>query len=345
MGWYIDGRLSSARWDTLTDIESATLFDKFDGSGKSYGNMKGYGTSREIANFQTVGFNDCASAFQWQTLSPMQEVIAPFNLDLSGVLEGGNSYYEEASGTNDTSLPQTVAITLSEANAQTLTVSTSDATSVGSSISITYSVEAGVEGLGSATTSVTVQLSYTYTQTDTTEKSDTVTQSLSITQDFSAPPYTDFVGKLSAKIGTLPPTTYKTTAQRWYTQPLPGSQLDPTNGWYKRTEHITVTIEGQLWLLNGHEHNDIAGHDECDGDRELKTDDRSSPAAPTGDRSRLVARSIPASPPHRDRETNRRRQPRGQLARPGSPEPIRRLPIGVPSTVTHHLFAISLHYC
>ncbi|MGP0064431.1 MAG: ETX/MTX2 family pore-forming toxin [Isosphaeraceae bacterium] len=245
-GWYIDDKLSSARWDTLIDTESATLFDNVDGTGKSYGNIKGYGSIRAIANFQEVGFNDCASAFEWQGLAPVKEEIAPFTVNLSGASVGNNSFVEESSGTNDTSLPQTQTITLSEADAQTVTVTSSDTNTVGTTIGVSYTVSAGVEGVASASTTVSVQLSYTYSHTSTTERSATVTQSLSISQEFTAPPYTDYTGQLVAKIGTLPPTNYSTTAKRWYTQPLPGTTLDPSTGWYMRTETVTGTIQGQL---------------------------------------------------------------------------------------------------
>ena len=41
-GWYISDRESSARWNTLRDTQTVTLFENPEGGGKAYGNIFGY---------------------------------------------------------------------------------------------------------------------------------------------------------------------------------------------------------------------------------------------------------------------------------------------------------------
>ena len=61
------------------------------------------------------------------------------------------------------------------------------------------------------------------------------------------PPQTTRHVLLTLNIGKLPPTTYKTTATRWYDVPVSGAQSDPlNNGWYKRTEDVTGVIAGGI---------------------------------------------------------------------------------------------------
>jgi hypothetical protein len=63
--WWLQDRLSSIRWKTLTDRQTAVLFDNNDGSGNTYGNIKGWGDLKEIPNLDNIGFNDAVSAFRW----------------------------------------------------------------------------------------------------------------------------------------------------------------------------------------------------------------------------------------------------------------------------------------
>jgi hypothetical protein len=124
-------------------------------------------------------------------------------------------------------------------------VTTTDSISTGTSISVETTVGENLLG-EDVEMSITVSVSFNYTHTTSTSNSTTVTQGLSISQNFTAPPNTSTTGTLIAKMGTLPPTTYTTTAQRWYTQQLTGTTLDPSNGWYVRTETVTGTVAGKL---------------------------------------------------------------------------------------------------
>jgi hypothetical protein len=246
-GWYINDRLSSSRWDTLRDTHSAELFDLPDGKGKSYANISGYGTSKEIKNFKEVGFNDCASAFRWQSLVPKKEEIAKFDITLSDASIGSDAFVAESSGKNDSSAPSTQTVTINETDAQTLTVSVSDSHTAGSKLSLSFSYKWSFAVLGGeGTTTVSTELSYSYTHNETTTRSATKTQSLTVSQNFTAPPHSTYSGKLIAKMGTLAPTPFTTTAKRWYAEPVAGAVQDPANGWYVRTETISGTAQGRL---------------------------------------------------------------------------------------------------
>ncbi len=48
-------------------------------------------------------------------------------------------------------------------------------------------------------------------------------------------------------IGQLPATTYHTTAERWYDQPVTGGIQDAANnGWYKRIEPVSINVAGSV---------------------------------------------------------------------------------------------------
>src|SRR5437763_1182156 len=55
--WWLQDRISSVRWKTLSDRQTAVLFDNSDGSGDQYNNIKGWGDVKEIASLPDVGFN------------------------------------------------------------------------------------------------------------------------------------------------------------------------------------------------------------------------------------------------------------------------------------------------
>jgi hypothetical protein len=245
-GWHIDDKLSSARWNTMKDTQSASLFDHADGSGKSYANISGYGDTREIKNFNNVGFNDCASAFQFVSLAPQKEEIARFDINLTDADVGTDAFVAQSSGTNKSNLPSPQTVTINETDAETLTVSVSDAHTAGSKLSISYGYKVDGALLGEHSMTVSAELSYAYTHNATTSKSATKTRSLSVSQTFNAPPFSEYTGELIVRMGKLTPRPFSTTAKRWYSEPLPDTKLDKTNNWYMREEKITGTVEGRL---------------------------------------------------------------------------------------------------
>lgn len=245
-GWWLQDRISSVRWKTLSDRQTAILFDNSDGTGDQYANIKGWGSTKEIASLPDVGFNDRASAFRWDGIVPMKEIIAPFNV-ISSSASGSSGLTSVITGTNNSPVSQPVTVTLNNSDAQTVTVSTTDQSVVGVSTTISESASAGVKDVASTTETWSVTLSYSYTHTDTKTTSETKTIALSISQTVNAPPSSSYTATLLVNIGQIPPTVYHTTAQRWYNVPVTGATQDPANNnWYKRVEPVTVTITGSL---------------------------------------------------------------------------------------------------
>ncbi|TGO30047.1 hypothetical protein BPAE_0008g00390 [Botrytis paeoniae] len=245
-GWDINDDASSARWRTLLDRQSVILYQYSDGTGKTYNNIKGWGGIKQISDFSDVDFNDTASAWKWEAANPIKEIIAPFTIT-STASSSSVGLTSVVDGTNDSDQVQPVVVTLNNTKEQTVTVQTSDQHVVGVSSTFSTTATEGVEGVASDSATWSVSLNYSYTHTDTVTRSDTQTVGLNISQTINAPPHTTYVATLLVTIGRLPPTEYHTTAQRWYTSPVTGSEVDPANNnWYKRVEDVKVTIDGSL---------------------------------------------------------------------------------------------------
>ncbi|KAJ8069453.1 hypothetical protein OCU04_003107 [Sclerotinia nivalis] len=238
--------ISSVRWKTLKDRQTAALYDAANGTGTSYNNIKGWGTTKEIARLSDVRLNDVVSSFKWQSVNPVKEIIEPFNIMASNSSnEGGLTSFIDAS--NDTDAPQAITVTLNNSTSQTVTVETSDQHVAGVTASYTQTLTAGVEGVASASAQWTVAVNYSYTRTDTTSRSQTKTVDLAIAQTATAPARTNYRATLVVIIGQLPASEYFTRAQRWYKDPVTGPQADPqNNGWYKRVEDVRLSLTGSL---------------------------------------------------------------------------------------------------
>jgi hypothetical protein len=244
--WWMQDQATSVKWCTLQDRQTATLYENSDGSGNQFNDIQGWGNIKSIHQLGDFRFNDMASAFRWDPINPVKEIIAPFTIN-SGDGAGSTGLTSVVTGTNRSSLAQPVTLQLNNSTAQTVTVTTTDTHVVG--ISSTFSLEAttGVVGVASSKTAWSVTLNYNYTHTDTKSTSTTSTVALSITQVVNAPPNTSYKATLLVNIGQIPPTVYHTTAQRWYDVPMTGGVADPSNqDWYKRTEPVTVTVAGSL---------------------------------------------------------------------------------------------------
>lgn len=246
-GWWLKDAASSVRWMMLNDRQTASLFDDADGGGRSYDNIKGWGTTKEIASLGDVGFNDSVSSFRWDGLVPRKEIIAPFTLDLGINASNATSLASEVSGTNASTLAQPVTVTLNDASSQTLTVTTTETHVAGVKITAETNWSAGTDLTGKTGGKLSVELSYSYTNSEATTTSTTKTVALALSQVINAPPKSNYVATLLAQIGKLPPTTFETTAERWYEEPVTGGVADSANnGWFKRIEPVTGTVEGGL---------------------------------------------------------------------------------------------------
>ncbi len=244
--WWLQDRLSSIRWKTLNDRQTAIVFDNGDGTGDQYNNIKGWGNTKEISNLINIGFNDRVSAFRWDGVVPVKEIIAPFNVIASNAA-GSSSLNSVVNGTNNSSVSQPVTVTLNNSTAQTVTVTTMDQFVSGVSSTLTLTGNVGVQKIASTMTTWSVTLNFTYTHSETKSNSETKKIALTISQTVNAPPMTSYIATLLVSIGQIPATVYHTTAQRWYTVQVTGSQQDPiNNNWYKRVEPVKVSIGGSL---------------------------------------------------------------------------------------------------
>jgi len=248
-GWWLQDAVSSVRWTMLNDRQMASLCDNGDGTGRSYDNINGWGTTKEIASLGDVGFNDCASSFRWEGIVPKQEIIAPFTLDVEINVSNSTGLSSQVIGANDSTLAQPVTVTLNDASSQTLTVTTTETHVVGVEVTAETNWSVGTDAAGKSGGKLSVALKYSYTNSEATTTSTTRTVALAISQVVNAPPKTHYVATLVARIGKLPPRSFNTTAQRWYDHQVTGSVLDtdPANhGWFKRVEPVTGTVEGGL---------------------------------------------------------------------------------------------------
>ena len=234
------------RWKSLFDRQTATLYEGSAGNGMTYSNIKGWGSTKQLANLTDVRFNDTLSAFRWESVSPAKEIIEPFDITATDS-SNSSSLTSVINGFNKTSQVQPVVVTLNNQRAQSVTVETSDQHVASISASYSQTLGAGVEGVASTSSTWSVALSYSYTRTDTRTTSRTDTVDLNIAQTVNAPEYSRYKATLLVIIGQLPPTIYRTTAQRWYTSPVTGSTADPSNnGWYKRVEDVSISLAGSL---------------------------------------------------------------------------------------------------
>jgi len=194
---------------------------------------------KENNKLQQNDFNDRTRSFQWSGLAPEQEVVNPFTVK---VPQGtGQSFRAHDSGTNRSPLPDTGQLSFTEKITQSVTVQSTDEFATGLTITTTFTTnELVVEA------SVSIQLSFTYTHSQTNIVQATDENDYTYTETYQQPPNCSWVADLSVNIVKMPPTLYVTTAERWYAQPLQGATLDPTNGWYKRTEPVSVLVSGGL---------------------------------------------------------------------------------------------------
>jgi hypothetical protein len=245
--WWLQDTISSVRWKTLNDRQTAILFDNSDGTGNQYTNIKGWGSIKELANLEDdATFNDQMSSFRWDGINPVKEIIAPLDIVLNNVASSAG-LTSIISGTNNSTLVQPVTVTLTNTDAQTLTITTLDQQVQGFTSTQTMSETAGLPGVDSASTTWAIALSYTYTQSTSKTDTKTTTIALAISQTVNAPPETSYTATLLVNIGKIPPKVYTTTAQRWYTVSVTGGVADPANNnWYLRVEPVSVSITGSL---------------------------------------------------------------------------------------------------
>jgi len=249
--WSLQDSISSIRWKALNDRVTVTLYQNADGSGDRYDNITGYTSQKELSNLKDIRFNDTISSFSWTPMSPKLEVVAPLPLSMEGVAFSGGLVSQQ-SGTNDSSEKQSVVLTLNDTTSQTITVTTTDQFTTGFKFTVSQKTS-GDAGVVKEEVSTSLELSFQYQHTDTTSKADTHTVAISIAQTATIPANSSYTATLNAQLGHISDKEYHTTATRWYDVPVTGGVADSSNnGWYKRTEPVTVRVSGSVavnWTL------------------------------------------------------------------------------------------------
>ncbi len=237
--WYIGNRARSVRWKTLQETMTALLFDRSDGTGTPYSNIKGWGSIKEVEDLGQVGYDKRVSGFSWKNVTPEKEIIDLVSVDLSPYIRNAEEFRATTSGQNRTTVEQRQTVTIDKSQAETVTVEVSNTVSVGTEITASYSVNGAITSW-----SMSITLSFSYSTTTTKSTSVTKTSDISVSQEFVVPPRTTFQALFTQQMAVLPPNTHiQTTATRWYKDPVPGSTMDSSErNLYKRVETISLNL-------------------------------------------------------------------------------------------------------
>ncbi|KIV90293.1 hypothetical protein PV10_07612 [Exophiala mesophila] len=240
-GMWMNDDLTSIKWKTLQDGQTVTFWEHPDGSGTSFNEVKGWGNSKEISDLRDNRFCDVVSAFKWSALFPVKEIIDP--VTIQNVPFNALSQPSQHNWANSSPESQTESLSIRLTESETFTVSTTDTFVTGVKVTVTGGSEAK-EGPVTVSMSFSVELSYQYSHSVTSTTGATTSIEVSETRGITCAPHGKTIGTLIYRLGKIPPTVYKTTAHRWYTQKITDSHED--QGYYKRDEDITFTAGGGI---------------------------------------------------------------------------------------------------
>lgn len=240
--WNMTDRVSSARWNSLVDRQTVTLFEHIDGGGSRYENIKGWGKHKEERDFHNLDFGDKVSSFRWHSITPIKEEVKPIIIlpdhSRSTIVTG------DKSGTNDGAQILPSKVTIMQSKTREVTVETSDTTAGSVSAELKTTTKAGVEGVATMEVEWTLAVQHSWSHTATTNTKTAKTDAISIEEGFNVSPHCTYTARLEVRVGKLENKLYKTTATRWYKQPVVGSTKD--GHLYKRDEPVYVNVSGSL---------------------------------------------------------------------------------------------------
>lgn len=240
--WWLENKISSMRWRSL-DRQEVEFFNHIDGSGEAFRNATGYSSIKQINFLKDIRVDDCLSSFSWRPLNPKKEVVHLLNVQPE--TDNSQTWFSAVQRIENNSPTElSREVTFEFGQEEEISITTTD--SFANSITASITREVGVDGPVTANASFSMEVSFSYEHS--TERSKTFTQSLSLstTETLVAPAFSTVTAYLAAQIAQMPARDYTTTVDRWYEQPVRNSELDPSNGWYKRTENIKLTIKGGL---------------------------------------------------------------------------------------------------
>ncbi|RMZ68300.1 hypothetical protein GMOD_00004522 [Pyrenophora seminiperda CCB06] len=241
--WELQDKISYARWETLRDRQTVTLFVNADGSGDEYNNIKGWGTIKEMPDFGERDFNDKFSSFKWDTINPIREKCQ--DISIVPNVSGGKMYNAREEGENDGDSQQKVELQITEAKTREIYVETTDSTanSVGASLKTT--AKAGTEGVASYEVEWSLEVTHSWGKSKTKGEKTTDTEVISIKQELFVTAKKAFTASMNVHVANIASKMYKVKAKRWYDQNLTGCVKD--QGLWMREETVMVNISGSLY--------------------------------------------------------------------------------------------------
>ncbi|CAN9393345.1 unnamed protein product [Alternaria alternata] len=78
--WWLNDRVSSMRWKSLVDRQTAEVSQHGDGTGKRFDNLLAWQSNKEMAKMTDIAFNDGVSSVKWTAVVPCKEIIHPFKM-------------------------------------------------------------------------------------------------------------------------------------------------------------------------------------------------------------------------------------------------------------------------
>ncbi|MDI1475622.1 hypothetical protein [Polyangium sp. y55x31] len=242
-GWHIEDELSSIKWQGMLDTFTVELYENSDGGGRRYTNIaRGAG---EVRSLDDVGFNDCASAFKIIRLRPVKEEIKEVIVENYVPTNQSRKVVYELKGTNAGSTPIKPAIGVKVSVIETAEVTVTDTHSSGGAVEAGYTHSK----VGSDNNALDLTFGFTYNYEHSESSTDSLEKEvvLATTIDYEVPPYSTYIIQWYATSGTVD-VTVNTTATRWYTQPLAGTE--PDGEYYRRNETLTLSFKGVLCVEN-----------------------------------------------------------------------------------------------
>lgn len=240
--WNMTDKVSSARWNSLIDRQTVTLFEHIDGGGNRYENIKGWGKHKEEKDFHNLDFGDKVSSFKWHSINPVKEKVEPIKI----TPDQSNTSIEQGveSGTNDSDQVQQGKVTIGKTKTREVTVESTDTTASSVAASLKTTTKAGVEGVSTMEVEWSLAVEHSWSHSGTTANKTTTTDAIIIEQGFNISPHRTYTAKLEVRVGRLENKLYKTTATRWYEQNVAGSTKD--GKLYKRIEPVYINVTGSL---------------------------------------------------------------------------------------------------
>ncbi|KAI4957343.1 hypothetical protein J4E86_005817 [Alternaria arbusti] len=240
--WWMNDRVTCARWHTLLNRQTVTLFEHANGTGYEFNNIRAWGKTKEVYDLHVVNHGDKLSAFSWTSVSPVKEKIEP--ITISHDRSSCSMLYNEKKGVNYSTQAQPSKIALMEPATQELTIESTDATATSVKACLQSTVGSGCEEKESYDVQWTLSVSHSWDDASAKSKLYTHAEALTFEEPLHISPRSRYTAKLYVPVRKLVHEEYKTKATRWYKQRIMGCVQD--GNLYKRDETVTVHVNGTL---------------------------------------------------------------------------------------------------